>query len=143
MNMLSIRAIERTRRLVAVLALGAVLAATAALFQPSLAAATPLTDGHRASQSNTIVLGEEWFHPVTGELTAPLPQGIVFDQETVTYVRVIDSSQGGVLASPLPAEAETNRSGRLLPGEEYYNPVTGELVIGQGSVYRGEPNNQI
>ena len=64
-------------------------------------------------------LGEEWFHPVTGEPIGPLP-----DQQA--QVSVTARSQG-VLARPL--------SIGILNwglGEEYFHPVTGENNAGAG-----------
>ena len=118
-------------KLLGALVLGAALVAVSA---------TGLVAGQaEASETKQIQtgLGEEWFHPVTGEPIGPLP-------------KVIERSQG-VLASPLsfglfswgPAEenfhpvtgelsvaAEMMEIGAISPGEEYFHPVTGQRATG-------------
>ena len=93
-------------KLLGALVLGATLVTVSATI---LVAGQP----EASDQPSQMALGEEWFHPVTGE-----PIGLLLNQQN--QVLVTQRSQG-VRASPLIIGL-----GNWSPGEEYFHPVTGK-----------------
>ena len=115
----SMKSIENSTRKGSMKLLGAlVLAGFAAMawaFAPAFPAAAPLlADEYRSGLTTEISLGEEWFHPITGQPVAPLPQGIVFDDGIGSYVQTA--------ASVAPVSTQQ------FLGEEWFHPITGQMT---------------
>ena len=116
----SMKSIENSTRKGSMKLLGAlVLAGFAAMawaFAPAFPAAAPLlADEYRSGLTTEMSLGEEWFHPITGQPVAPLPQGIVFDDGIGSYVQTT--------ASVAPVSTQE------FLGEEWFHPITGQMIV--------------
>ena len=139
----SMKSIENSTRKGSMKLLGAlVLAGFAAMawaFAPAFPAAAPLlADEYRSGLTTEMSLGEEWFHPITGQMSAAMSLGKAVDTVVGSsnqqflgeeWFHPVTGQMTAPLSLGIAVDGVVGSSSQQFLGEEWFHPVTGQTTV--------------